>query len=189
MAGDARPTPKLRPPSGERWPRCGTASARQRARPKRSTSTASLHVLAVFEDIAAERAASEKPMQSPHFQARGNALGSGAHEPAFLHHHRHSLRQRRAAHRPRLRAHRHRCDPALHAPGRARHAVRHRHGRARPQGAADRGARGRDAAGVRRRRRGPVRGDGRSCSTPAPTTSCARPSPAMRARCRRSGSG
>ena len=89
------------------------------------------------------------------FKRRGNALGRGAMSAALLHHHRHSLRQRRAAYRPRLRAHRHRRDPALHAARRARDAVRHRHGRARAEGAADRGARGRDAAGVRRRHRRP----------------------------------
>ena len=53
---------------------------------------------------------------------------------------------------------------ALHAARRARHAVRHRHGRARPEGAADRRARGRDAAGFRRRRRRPSSRRWASCS-------------------------
>ena len=45
-------------------------------------------------------------------------------------------------------------------------SVRHRHGRIRPEGAADRRARGRVAAGIRRRRRGEIRGDGRGAERP-----------------------
>ena len=55
----------------------------------------------------------------------------------------------------------------------ATYSVRHRHGRARPQDAADRRARRAHAAGARRPHRGAVRRDGRSARTRAPTTSCA----------------
>ena len=98
------------------------------------------------------------------FIARENALGR-RHEPV-LHHDRDPLRQRRAAYRPRLRAHRHRRDPALHAARRPRDAVRHRHGRIRPQGSAGGGARRRDAAGFRRPGRRGIRGDGRAAQRP-----------------------
>ena len=63
-------------------------------------------------------------------------------QPApLLHHHRDRLSEWRAAYRPRLRGDRDRRDRALHAARRLRRVLPHRHRRARPEDAADRGAR------------------------------------------------
>ena len=64
----------------------------------------------------------------------------------FLHHDRDLLSQRRAAYRPRLRGDRDRRHRPLQAARRLRRVLPHRHGRARPEDAADGGARGHHAA-------------------------------------------
>ena len=68
-----------------------------------------------------------------------------------LHHHGDLLSQRRAAYRPRLRGDRDRRHRALQAARRLRRVLPDRHRRARPEDAADGGARGHD-----RRRRSPT---------------------------------
>ena len=65
--------------------------------------------------------------------------GTCHHERAteILHHHRHFLSERHAAHRPRLRGDRHRRDRALRAARRQGRVLPDRHRRARPQDEAD----------------------------------------------------
>jgi hypothetical protein len=60
----------------------------------------------------------------------------------LLHHHGDLLSERRAAYRPRLRGDRDRRDRPLQAARRLRRVLPHRHRRARPEDAADGGARG-----------------------------------------------